>query len=425
MEPSNPKTHHSGGGGRAHWYPYYAGYSTTFVSDILTGLDLADDAVVLDPWNGSGTTTTVCSINGVLSTGFDLNPAMIVVAKARLLAANTAGSLTPLLHATLEIAKGGAYRPCGSADPLLAWFMPPTASRLRAVERAIHALFVTADRSARVTQRSVDGFSSLAAFYYVLLFRLVRKSLRGVSTTNPTWIKSRSDNKEKIRLTWDEIASEMKADLKHIHLQDTSSESGARYATADVKVADSRFLPLADRTVDAVITSPPYCTRIDYAVATRAELAVLNIADAEEFEALRRNMLGTTLSSKEPADIGLLSAGASRVLEKIRTHPSKASASYYFSTFCDYFGKLENSLSQIDRVMKVGGAATFVVQDSSYKDVHIDLAEIVSECFIERGFRASSRWDFPVIRSMRQIHTISRNHGGRQPTESVLTFIKD
>jgi len=424
MEPSNPKTQHSEGGGRAHWYPYYAGYSTNFVSDILAALNLADDAVVLDPWNGSGTTTTVCSINGVLSTGFDLNPSMIVVAKARLLAANTAGSLTPLLHATLEMAKG-AYRSCGSTDPLLAWFTPPTASRLRAVERAIHALFVTVDHSVRVSKRSVDGFSSLAAFYYVLLFRLVRKSLRGVSTTNPTWIKSRSENKEQIRLTWDEIASEMKVDLKRIHLQDTANEAGARYATADVKVADSRFLPLADRTVDAVITSPPYCTRIDYAVATRAELAVLNIADAEEFEALRRNMLGTTLSSKEPADIGLLSAGTSRVLEKIRAHPSKASASYYFSTFCDYFAKLESSLSQIARVLKVGGAATLVVQDSSYKDVHIDLAKIVSDCFMERGFRAGSRWDFPVIKSMRQIHTISRNHGGRQPTESVLTFIKD
>jgi hypothetical protein len=39
----------------------------------------------------------------------------------------------------------------------------------------------------------------------------------------------------------------------------------------DVRVGlgDSRCIPLKDGAIDAVIGSPPYCTQIDYGVATR------------------------------------------------------------------------------------------------------------------------------------------------------------
>jgi hypothetical protein len=47
------------GGSTRNWYRYYAGYSERFVEDALdvTISDASD--VVLDPWNGSGTTTKV------------------------------------------------------------------------------------------------------------------------------------------------------------------------------------------------------------------------------------------------------------------------------------------------------------------------------------------------------------------------------
>ena len=42
--------------GNASWYPYYAGYSESFVRDILREMAGSSTAMhVLDPWNGSGT----------------------------------------------------------------------------------------------------------------------------------------------------------------------------------------------------------------------------------------------------------------------------------------------------------------------------------------------------------------------------------
>ena len=64
-------------------YRYYAGYSRPFVYDILSRWP--SHALVLDPWNGSGTTTTVAAELGLECVGVDLNPAMVVVARAALI----------------------------------------------------------------------------------------------------------------------------------------------------------------------------------------------------------------------------------------------------------------------------------------------------------------------------------------------------
>ena len=42
------------------WHPYYAGYAEQFVGSALDYLNLNDSHMVLDPWNGSGTTALVC-----------------------------------------------------------------------------------------------------------------------------------------------------------------------------------------------------------------------------------------------------------------------------------------------------------------------------------------------------------------------------
>ena len=47
---------------------------------------------------------------------------------------------------------------------------------------------------------------------------------------------------------------------------------GACYSILNV---DSKKLNIKSNTIDLVITSPPYLTRIDYAVSTRLELEII------------------------------------------------------------------------------------------------------------------------------------------------------
>ena len=60
-------------------YPYYAGFSRMFAEDAIEWATDGDkEKVVLDPWNGSGTTTRTASQLGIGSVGFDLNPVMVL-----------------------------------------------------------------------------------------------------------------------------------------------------------------------------------------------------------------------------------------------------------------------------------------------------------------------------------------------------------
>ncbi len=417
---ANPKPQRETWEGRAHWYPYYAGYSPSFVADMLHRLELGSGAFVLDPWNGSGTTTTVCSLRGIHSSGFDINPAMIVVARSRLLPENTASSLTPLLNAILQHARHDRAK-ASSEEPLLAWFGPETALKLRAVECSIRHLLVD-DRNTALSD--VNRLSSLSAFFYVLLFRLVRKALRSIGTTNPTWVRAKAKSARSM-LTWQDIEGGLVAELQDIRLLEDRNRDASTFAQAEVSVGDSSRICLPDNIADAVITSPPYCTRIDYAVATRVELAVMNMDSKAQFEELRRGMIGTTLANKV-VRAPLQSESASLLLERIKSHPSKASSTYYYATFADYFSKLQASLFEISRALKKNGAAAIVIQDSSYKELHVDLAAAVVETFSKSNVTLRERWDFPVVRSMRQIHTTARAHNADwRPTESVLLLRKN
>ncbi|MCA1853743.1 MAG: site-specific DNA-methyltransferase, partial [Beggiatoa sp.] len=102
---------------------YYAGFSEDFVSDLLSALNAQPLQSVLDPWNGSGTTTLVAARLGLEAHGYDLNPALVVVAKGRHLSTSVINSLSPLLHDIIALAQDGRSHAMFSPnDPLGIWF---------------------------------------------------------------------------------------------------------------------------------------------------------------------------------------------------------------------------------------------------------------------------------------------------------------
>src|SRR5690349_13474364 len=98
----SPKRTSTSNSGWSGYFPYYAGYPERFAQQLLESAGLRHGSSVFDPWNGSGTTTYVASRLGLAAQGVDVNPAMVVVARARLLPCSEADSLSPIAR---EIAK--------------------------------------------------------------------------------------------------------------------------------------------------------------------------------------------------------------------------------------------------------------------------------------------------------------------------------
>ena len=170
--------------------------------------------------------------------------------------------------------------------------------------------------------------------------------------------------------------------------------------------------------------SPPYCTRIDYAIATLPELSILGCSDKRDLKKLRDTMIGTPTMrsefSKTSADWGRTCL---RFLKNVKSHSSKASDTYYSTYFVQYFASLWNSLSELDRVLRPGAPCALVVQDSYYKEVHNNLPRIVSEMARSHGWELQDRMNFKIVSTKASMHEKSRRYRSDfKATESLLLF---
>jgi hypothetical protein len=408
------------------FFPYYAGYPETFAHALLTSANLPRDAVVFDPWNGSGTTTYTASLLGLTSYGFDLNPVMIFVARARLLPSSEADSIEPLAREIIESAQ--KHRESFETDePLCLWFADKTAAALRAIEHTIRQRLVGAMTNTP-TGTQMDRISGLAAAFYVALFAVCRKFVTPFLSSNPTWLRHPKDDEPKIEVPRQVIEDRLVGNLHNMALTLASrrdllsNERGA----CEVRLSDTTSSALPPESVDLILASPPYCTRIDYTAATRIELAVLDPVVQADQEDLSRRMIGSTRVPRQ--EIKISSAWGQRChnfLESLRGHRSKASSGYYYRTHVDYFDKISRSLSNLTQTVKPHGGVILVVQDSHYKEIHNDLPSIITEMGEASGLRKRRREDFCMSRSMSGINPYTRLYNRPSGSvESVLCFAK-
>ncbi len=412
------------------FFPYYAGYPELFARELLQSAKLPHDAVVLDPWNGSGTTTYTASTLGLNSIGIDLNPVMIIVARARLLPPSEADHLRPLAATILSHAHSAppTLRP---DDALLRWFDPTTAAFVRGIEQNIRRSLV-GSMTKSPDGVHLDRISGTAATLYVALFAACRRLVAPFRSSNPTWLRAPKPDDTRVAASKVAVARDfgnnvrgMAAALVGKREADQRLKKLSHPGECKVSLSDTVTMNLAAGSVDFVLTSPPYCTRIDYTAATRIELAVLAPLLKTAERALGRQMIGSTQvpNGEIELDEGW-GKTCLRFLAALKAHPSKASGGYYYRTHLDYFDKMNRSMQRLALSLKDGGRMVLVVQDSYYKDVHNDLPTIISEIGAHYGLTLGQSKTFH-LRSMSDINpgrqTYVRPSGA---TESVLCLSK-
>ena len=404
------------------YYRYYAGYTLGFVEDILDYFNADETTSIADPWNGGGTTTTAAASRGVEADGFDINPAAVLIGRSRLITADIADSLAPLGAEIYEHAR--AHSTEMQADPLSIWFGPNTTREIRSVERAIHTILVSDDNPliSAISDPQSPQYP-LAAFFYVSLFQTVRQLAHRYVPSNPTWIKRPSGRRAGVPSA--KLQQIFAASVQRLanHLANSEQITPAGHNSPRVALASSTALPLPDASVDAVISSPPYCTRLDYVKATLPELAVLGLQESE-IRNLRDQMIGTPTITDIAGTLQREAWGdaTNALLARIERHESKASATYYRKYYLQYFAGMWDSLAELRRVLKPGKQAVLVLQDSYYKEVHVDLAALVGDMSRAAGWADWSYIDdFKVSRTMATIHPGSRTY--RQRVRTVESAI--
>lgn len=360
-------------------YPYYAGFSEGFVGTMLDRMGARRGSTILDPWNGSGTTTYVAALRGMRATGIDLSPVSAVVARARLA---TSEQLASFMDRVKAMDASSLPRAGTAIDHLQAWYL--------------------AFNSGATRQESTS--SAVSSLALCACFLAARQLLRNFETRNPSWFAWDSRcltdlDPELIEQTVARTASQIAGKVTSFLPADSVPPT---LITSDVLSCD---LPQSE--YDFVLTSPPYLTRLDYVKATLPELMLLSrIDESISISGLRTSMIGSPLVGKAAplpsAEWGRL---ANQALSEVRTHPSKASDGYYIRFYLKYFDSLFRSIARIAAALRPGGLAVFVVQASHYKEIYIDLAGVSCQMGSRLGLKLDERIEYPHSRSMVKINT--------------------
>jgi hypothetical protein len=370
----------------AAWLPYYAGYSREFVRASIAALGLSSEHCVLDAWSGSGTTGIVCQEQGVRCISVEINPIAAYIAGSRmaLYAGNEklVKNLTPFVEHLARRLKNEALSDGRSLHL-------EVSRRIRSTEASS---FDTLCNAPRLSAASCMINGALAS--------AVHKSAESLVTKNPSWRAKSSIEfldpaviSEQLLDEWSRITAES----SHYAYGDLSAQT----------IGDSRALAVKSRSIDAIICSPPYLTRIDYAMSTRLEHDWL--LGPETLRSVREATMGAPII-RPVTGAASISGLAANVLAEVDAHPSYAAKRYYGKTYRQYFEDCLLSMREIHRTLKKGAIALVVVQNSHFKDVEIPLGEIYVDMWNE-NFGASeifSRYD--VLNSMVRLNKNAKKH---------------
>jgi DNA modification methylase len=372
---------------------YYAGFSEAFVDYAIKNSALKKGSLVLDPWNGSGTTTAVASRKNLSSIGLDINPATLLYAYARLASKQDLKRARELFLEISKLKTSNSRAEIQKANGVnFLWFTEKSTYRLNAFRENI---FLIED----------EFFKNLLNFIAVKAFRM---QLDNFLCSNPTWIKRPKEKQDLIEFDFKRYLKDFEETID-LFIASTADFKVSHHQAPRLEIGSSSNLKLETASIDCIITSPPYCTRIDYAIMTLPELIWLKMS-FDDIKQLRRNIIGTTTVEKSLEEIKL-TPKAQKILNLVQAHDSKASATYYYKNLKSYFMKMELSFLELARVLKKTGSLHIVLQDSKYKDLDLKISEIFAESLEMKGLQIidQSKYmseGFNYLRGNREINEV-------------------
>jgi len=191
---------------------------------------------------------------------------------------------------------------------------------------------------------------------------------------------------------WLNNVREMAQDLTQLHQ--------LRKIEAKVYFADARALGkvLAPRSIDAVITSPPYPNEKDYTRTTRLESVVLGlIKSKEELRAVKRSLIRSNTRGvyKDDRDDQFIAGHQeinriAEMIERRRIELGKTSGfeRLYGKVTKLYFGGMARHLSDLRDFLRPGAYLAYVVGDqASYLRVLIQTGRLIADLAENLGYQ--------------------------------------
>lgn len=318
--------------------------------------------VVLDPMSGSGTSLAVAARLGHTAHGVDVDPLAVLTARVW-----TSGvekdDLVKRARQVLERAKKrGGPLPTADAETrafLSYWFDATNRRQLSALARAIGAIRETTMREA----------------LWCAFSRMIITKQGGVSCA----MDLAHSRPHKVR----DRAAVRAFDIFIEKVEQLGGLLPGRVAgRARVEIGDARKLRMRRRSVDRVITSPPYLNAIDYLRTSKFSLVWMGHS-IPELRQIRARSIGTEVGGKALPDPDVMRIVRRVVADGVLTDRQS-------KILGNYVRDLDAVIGEVSRVLRPTGAALFVVGESSTRGVMIQNSKAIGALAKRHGLRVQS-----------------------------------
>ncbi len=365
------------------WYRFVLSFPPHLVREYLEKLGAHEGDMLLDPFCGTGTTLVEGKKRRLRTVGVEANPMACFASEVK---TNWTITTQELLDSSLRFTTTARrlLRRQGLPDsdlPLFSMGARPAVRNLRTLPVEQSDLLLTNSISPRPLHRTL------------VLLDCVRRS------TNP-WTphqelalaRSIVDDISNLHFGPEVGLGKIKHDVDVVSCwehrindigKDLALLAGKRYPISRVYHGDARNqIPLRPKSIDWVITSPPYPNEKDYTRTTRLESVILgflkNKADLRQIKnalirSNTRNVFRADTDGEEMSQFPRVQRIA-REIERRRVELGKTSGfeRMYHRVVLHYFGGMKRHLTALAKVLRPGARCAYVVGDqASYFQVHI------------------------------------------------------
>ncbi len=382
------------------WYRFILSFPPHLVRNYIDKFNLADDAVVLDPFCGTGTTLVECKKNGITSVGLEANPVV-----------HFAATVKTAWNIDFENLEKHADKIAETALKVLAQenisdvpfeLQNNDCQSLRQLSEEKEKLIITNSISPLPLHKSlilIETINKFSCDQFTPYERLALAKELVFSISNLKFGPEVGVGKQKkdseVVGTWKRTVDSMVKDLETVQSN--------KNILSVVHLADSRRIShvvAPEKKIDAVITSPPYPNEKDYSRTTRLESVLLGFMEEKsdlrkhKMSLLRSNTRGIYKSDDDEKWISRNSRvhQLAKEIEEKRIALNKTSGfeKLYHRVVLLYFGGIARHLEDLKQYLKSGAKLAYVVGDqASFLQVMIRTGEIIAEIAEQRGYEVT------------------------------------
>ena len=141
---------------------------------------------------------------------------------------------------------------------------------------------------------------------------------------------------------------------------------------------DARKTKLNDKSIDLIITSPPYVTSYEY--ADLHQISTLWFKYTDDIAKIKKHFIGTTTRQRVKNETN--SNTANIILNKIHKKNKR-----YWRNISNYYFDLSKAYAEMYRVLKPGSYTCLIIGDTEYFNIPILNTKVSIELLKNNGFK--------------------------------------